>query len=75
LCIIYGQDDQSIQPRQLREVTFQLSPAQLRRVAEFLLARAAEIETGDFVDGGRHLRDELDHPLEFDVIVVPPPAG
>jgi hypothetical protein len=73
--MIYGHDNQSSEPRQLREVAFQLSPAQLRCVAAFLLARAAEIETGSFVNGGRHLRDEPDHPLEFDVVVVPPLTG
>lgn len=54
-----GNDDEkeSVDPLTLSEVTFQLSPANLRRVADFLQARAAEIDAGTFVDGGRHLRD------------------
>ena len=73
--MIYGHDDQSTEPQQLREIMFRLSADQLRCVAAFLTARAVEIEAGTFVEGGRHLCDEGDHPPGFDVIVVPPLAG
>ena len=75
---IYGYkvDEQSndAQPLRLSEVTFQFSPADLRRIAAFLSACADEIESGILVDGHRHLRD-VDrqwpeaHP-DSDVIVV-----
>lgn len=73
--MIYGHDDQSKKPLTLREVAFQLSPAELRRVAAFLISRAAEIESGAFTDGGRHLRDDASEWAGFDVIVVPPLAS
>jgi hypothetical protein len=60
----------------LSEVSFKLSPADLRRIARFLTARADEIERGTFIDGGRHLRDyDKSWSVENcggDVIVVPP---
>jgi hypothetical protein len=78
---IYGYEDREQGddegPLKLSEVTFQLSPLDLRRIADFLRARADEIEDGTFIDGGRHLCDwdhswSSAHP-DSDVIVVPLP--
>jgi hypothetical protein len=76
---IYGysidKDRDATGPLQLAEVTFQFPAAELRRIASFLLARANEIESGTFTDGGRHLCDHDRHwvPAQWgDVIVVPP---
>jgi hypothetical protein len=74
---IYGykrEDDEASEPMVLSEVTFHLRPEDLRRVAEFLVARADEIEAGTFKEGGRHLRDhDKQWPVKDagDVIVVP----
>jgi hypothetical protein len=74
---IYGyksNDDEATAPLLLSEVTFQLCPADLRRVASFLVARADEIEAGVFTHGGRHLREydkQWNAKDAGDVIVVP----
>jgi hypothetical protein len=78
---IYGyerDDEEATKPMLLSEATFQFSPADLRRIASFLVARAEEIEGGVFTDGGRHLRsyDKTWNVKDAgDVIVVPLPAG
>jgi hypothetical protein len=78
---IYGYnraDDGTTEPLLLLEVTFQLSPEDLRRVARFLVARAEEIEAGAFTGGGRHLRDEdkqWNAKGAGDVVVVPTKRG
>lgn len=78
---IYGyncEDGGATKPVVLSEVTFQLSPEDLRRVARFLIARADEIDAGTFVDGGRHLRDHDERwnaKDAGDVTVVPLPAA
>jgi hypothetical protein len=78
---IYGynrEDDKASEPMVLSEVTFQLCPEELRRVAKFLAARADEIDAGTFVHGGRHLRDDdkqWNAKDAGDVIVVPPGSG
>jgi hypothetical protein len=72
---IYGHDANSVQPFRLKEVTLHFSPAQLRQVAEFLAARAAEIEAGESWSGGRHLRDHRREWSDGDVIVVPAEPG
>jgi hypothetical protein len=75
---IYGynrKDSEATEPMVLSEVTFQLGPEDLRRVAGFLIARAEEIEQGRFVDGGRQLSfvDNQWCARDIgDVIVVPP---
>jgi hypothetical protein len=71
---IYGHTESSTQPHRLTEVTFQLSPVELRHIAAFLASRADEIEAGTFVGGGRHLRDEHSGFSGYDVMVVPPAA-
>lgn len=68
------EDSQATVPMVLSEVTFQLCPEDLRRVAEFLIARAKEIEEDTFVDGGRHLSfhdNQWSTKDIADVIVVP----
>jgi hypothetical protein len=78
---IYGynrEDGGATEPLVLSEVTFQMSPEDLRRVARFLVARAEEIEAGAFTGGGRHLRDHDKHwnaKDVGDVVVVPMKAG
>jgi hypothetical protein len=76
---IYGYEDgeqfHDVQPLRLSEVTFQLPPSDLRRIADFLSACADEIESGTLAEGHRHLRDRdgqwaAAHP-DSDVIVVP----
>jgi len=71
---IFGHSESSSEPQRLIEVTFQLAPEELRRIAGFLTSRAAEIEAGTFVGGGRHLRNEHQGLSGYDVIVVPPGA-
>ena len=76
---IYGYDDEgdaaAEEPLRLSEVTFNFPPAELRRIGHFLLGCADEIESGKFLDGGRHVRD-YDRTWSAekwgDVIVVPP---
>jgi hypothetical protein len=77
---IYGyqrDDEDATKPMVLAEVTFHFSPAELRRIARFLVTRAEEIEAGKFTEGGRHLGLEdrtWDAKTTGDVIVVPPAA-
>ena len=79
---IYGyeaSDVDATQRSRLSEVTFQCSSDSLRQIAKFLLTRADEIDAGNLIDGGRHLRDldlrwQAEH-LGEDVIVVPISPG
>ena len=79
---IFGRDNRDgadTGPLPLSEVALQFTAADLRRIGQFLLARADEIAAGSFTDGGRHLQDA--DPSWFatnpglDVVVVPPHAG
>lgn len=61
---------------ELTEVTFAVSPADLRRIGQFLIETAEGVETGNWFNGHSHLRDfdrpwRADHP-EFDVIAIHP---
>ena len=74
-----NRDDNDGAPLPLSEVAFQFDAADLRRIANFLLACADEIASGSFTDGGLHLQDadpswSAGHP-DCDVVVVPPHAG
>jgi len=61
---------------EMSEVTFDVSPDDLRRVARFLLDFADQVESGAWRSGHRHLAEfdpdwKRDHPRS-DVIVIHP---
>ena len=59
---------------ELREVSFDLNPADLRRLADFLRHYADRAESGDWRSGHAHI-DELDHQWrrdhpDLDIVVL-----
>jgi hypothetical protein len=74
--MIYGYDNRTINSyglKEMREIAFSVAAADLRRIAEFLLASAEALESPRTANWHAHISKSVQAQIECDIVVLRPP--